>query len=604
MQWVFGAWRSPRKICYNEEKKMSLARREILKATLIGILVACAILGMIVLSAVLLKGEYTIDVDKFDSDIEWGESVSLEGIEIIDNRTLGFLSMPLTRDKVVSIDDTDEAGRKKIVFIHNNREFTVYFDVKYKVEFLSYGEIIDTQRVFGKDEIVPPVATPKTGYEFSHWDVDLSQELTGNVQVNAVFKEIEYPSLQGITATYGDTLGDITLPSNEYGQWQFIYPSDTPVGDAGRQSFSVRFAFFEDETYFKYSFVNVTVNKKQLEFTDVKDTFIYDGNEHFPTYSISEDVDVMVITSGSANTEAGVYEYSFEIVDQNYVGIYTGEYEIQKPTVTVKVSSATVTYPASVPTFTYEVEGFENVDLLGIKINAPAYASQAGVFEIGVTYTNNNVNYDIHNGTLTVLKGDLPVDTPEISVATFEDKLSDISFIGKYLGTWAWEKPNQIIDRMDKVTAYAIFTHDDPNLNPVRMAIEITNIQKKTLSFNITGSTFTYEPGVERGLIYNIVGGTNPDFDYNSLKVEGNFIPDSPAINAGTYRRTLVINDYRYVGSTTVELKIEKATPEIDFSAISFTTVWSEDLALRDFKFAADTRLAWKNPGERISGER
>ena len=102
---------------------------------MIGILVACAILGMIVLSAVLLKGEYTIDVDKFDSDIEWGESVSLEGIEIIDNRTLGFLSMPLTRDKVVSIDDTDEAGRKKIVFIHNNREFTVYFDVKYKVEF-------------------------------------------------------------------------------------------------------------------------------------------------------------------------------------------------------------------------------------------------------------------------------------------------------------------------------------------------------------------------------------------------------------------------------------------------------------------------------------
>ena len=393
MQWVFGAWRCPRKICYNEEKKMSLARREILKATLIGILVACAILGAIVLSAVLLKGEYTIDADKFDSDVEWGESVSLEGIEIIDNRTLGFLSMPLTKDKVVSIDDTEEAGRKKIVFIHNNREFTVYFDVKYKVEFLSYGEIIDTQRVFGKDEIVPPVAKPKTGYEFSHWDVDLSQELTGNVQINAVFKEIEYPSLQGITATYGDTLGDITLPSNEYGQWQFVYPSDTSVGDAGRQSFSVRFAFYEDETYFKYGFVNVTVNKKQLEFTDVKDTFVYDGNEHFPTYGISEDVDVMVITSGSANTEAGVYEYSFEIVDSNYSGMYTGTYEIQKPTVTVKVSSATVTYPAAVPTFTYEVEGFENIDLLGIKINAPAYASQAGVFEIGITYTNNKLLY-------------------------------------------------------------------------------------------------------------------------------------------------------------------------------------------------------------------
>lgn len=578
---------------------MSLARREILKATLIGLLVACAILGAFVLCAVLLRGEYTIDTDKFDADVEWGESVSLEGIEIIDNRTLGFLSMPLTRDKIVSIDDTEEAGRKKIVFVHNNREFTVYFDVKYKVEFLSYGEIIDTQRVFGKDELVPPVATPKTGYEFSHWDVDLSQELTGSIQVNAVFKEIEYPSLQGITATYGDTLGDVVLPSNEYGQWEFIYPSDTSVGDAGKQSFSVRFAFYEDDTYFKYGFVNIAVAQKQLEFTDVKDTFTYDGNEHFPTYNISEDVDVMVITSGSANTEVGVYEYSFEIVDRNYSGVYTGTYEIQKPTVTVKVSSATVTYPAAVPTFTYEVEGFENVELLGIKIDAPAFASQAGEFKIGITYTNNNVNYDIHKGTLTVLKGNLSVPTPEISVATFEDKLSGISFVGKYLGTWAWESPNQIIDKMDKVTAYAIFTHDDPNLNPVRMAIEITGIKKKTLSFNITGSTFTYEPGVERALIYNIVGGTNPDFDYNSIKVEGNYIPDYPAINAGTYRRTLVIDDYRYEGSTTVELKITPATPATDFTKV-YERVWKEDLLLSSIELPKG--YAWKNPGERISG--
>ena len=232
---------------------MSLARREIIKATLVGLLIALLIVGAFSLCFTVVRGTYTVDTKGFDSVLEWNDDVSIDGITVIDNRTLGLVKTPVTEDMIVSIDDTDTAGQKKIVFTHLNREFTVYFDVRYKVEFLSYGEIIDTQYVIDNEELVPPTPTPKTGYELSHWDVDLSKDLSGSIQVNAVYKEIDYPAIGTLTATYGDTLGDITLPSNEYGRWEFIYPSDTPVGDAGRHSFNVRFAFYDDDTYFKYT---------------------------------------------------------------------------------------------------------------------------------------------------------------------------------------------------------------------------------------------------------------------------------------------------------------------------------------------------------------
>ena len=141
---------------------MSLARKEILKATLIGLLVACAILGVFVLISITTRGTFTVDTKDFDSELEWGENVSLDGIEIIDNRTLGFIKTPLSRDSVISVDDTDTSGQKRVVFEHQGQEFVVYFNVKYRVDFLSYGEVIDSQLVIGADELVPPVPTPAT----------------------------------------------------------------------------------------------------------------------------------------------------------------------------------------------------------------------------------------------------------------------------------------------------------------------------------------------------------------------------------------------------------------------------------------------------------
>lgn len=564
---------------------MSLARREILKAAFIGLLIAAVVFAIFTLAMSVMQRQFTIDTEGFNSVVEWGKEVDLEGVTIIDNRTLGMVKTPLTKDMLVSIEEAEQAGKLKIVFEHLDEEFVLYVDVKYRVDFLSYGEVIDSQLVFKADELNPPTPTPKFGQEFCGWDVDLSDDLTKSIQVNAIYKTIEYPALEIITATYGDTLGVIKLPENNYGKWEFTDSADTTVGDAGSHEFEVKFTFYSNPEWVKYDSVKINVEKKHIEFKDVNDSFIYDGKEHFPTYKIDEDLNVFVV--GSPNTEAGEYEYSFEILEANYEGSYSGTYKIAKPDVTVSVSSATVYYGEDVPEFTYTVKGFDNVELLGIEIDAPMFISKAGEFEIGITYTNDNVNYIIQKGLLTVLKADQDAPAPELSKVTYGDKLGDITFEGRYLGTWKWEDPNIVVDDMNGISAWAIYTHDNENYNQVRVLVEITEIHKRVLEINVLENEFVYKPGTAYSLIYVIADGS-----YEDLVVTGN----NEYTDAGRYTTTLEIVDSRYKGSITIDLVINRAVPETDFSVVD--AVWNENLHLYDIKLPAG--YAWDLPDTKI----
>ena len=536
-----------------------------------------------------VSGRYAVDTEEFVAVVEYGDELSLKGIKLVDNRTLGFYRFEVDDEMIVKVDETTTAGKREVIISHGGKEYVVHFEVKYRVDFVADGVTVDSQLVNNIGEVVLPAAPKdKTGYTFSHWDIDSVGELTSNAVVNAVYSEVNYPRLEGYVATFGDTLADVELESNELGYWEFVDSLDTPVGNAGRVEHAVRFVFYQDATVNKYAYAVVEVAKKQYDFTEVHDEFWYDGEAHAPYVD-----GVETIYAGSTNVLPGVYSYSLEVVDDNYFGIIEGTYEIKKPTVTVTVSSATIAYPASVPEFTFEVEGFANVELLGIQISAPEFATQIGEYEIGITYTNENVNYIIHKGILTVVKGQLEVEPPEISEVTFEDKLADVEFLGKYIGTWSWESPQTVVDSMDGITAYAIFTHDDPNLEPVRMAIEIKNVAKKTLYFNVTESTFVYEAGKEHKLVYEIVGGIYPEL-YATLTVSGN----ESATLAGTYRRTLVINDSRYEGSVIVDLVINKATPSVDFDTV-YETVWQESLRLESITLPEG--YAWQTPTYKIT---
>ena len=69
-----------------------------------------------------------------------------------------------------------------------------------------------------------------------------------------------------------------------------------------------------------------------MQFSIVKDIFIYDGEPHFPVWELAEDVDVQILI-GEPQTEASdvAYRYALSVNDTNYKGFYTGQYYIQKP---------------------------------------------------------------------------------------------------------------------------------------------------------------------------------------------------------------------------------------------------------------------------------
>ena len=564
---------------------MTIATKKMLKTIFWMFLVAINIVGFMAVSNVSKNGVYTVDTEEFTSVIEWGEDISINDIKIIDNRVFGLAETTLTEDMIVSIEDTNTAGQKKIVFEHNNKQFTIVFDVKYKIEFVAYGKVVDTQMVVNPDELNLPTPDAKTGYEFSHWDYDFSQGFTQSVKIEAVFKETKYPALTMLNATYGDTLADLTLPSDDRGHWEFLDSLDTPVGNAGKNYFNVRFVFNGDDSYYKYSEIEVKVNKKELQFTvdDSQNVFTYDGLAHSPSYSLDIEVDNVVIHGGD-KTDAGTYGYRLEIVDDRYFGTYHGSFEITKPTVIVNISSEEVEFATNLvlPEFTYTVEGFERIDLLKIEIALPERTAVVGEYEVGINLekANQNVNYIINKGTLTILQAETdPDDVPEFryEIPTYGDKLEDLVIAGFYTGDWEIETKDEygndiIFDSMDGLTAYATYTPHNTNYKPIRVQISITQVNKRELTITVLQNEFDYEAGKSYQIIYRIEGG-----DFSHLTV----INNDAESQSGDYARIIEIYDEYYCGQVETTLIIHKSIPKTEFDK-PINVTWKEGLTLSD----------------------
>ena len=135
---------------------MSILMKRILKVTFWVVFIAFDIVAVMSLSNAIKKGQYTINTENFDTVIECGEDIAIDDIVIVDNRLFGLVETRLTEDMIVSIDDTSTAGQKRVVFEHNNKQFTVIVTVKYKVEFLAYGEVIDTHQNGSTDPLTKP----------------------------------------------------------------------------------------------------------------------------------------------------------------------------------------------------------------------------------------------------------------------------------------------------------------------------------------------------------------------------------------------------------------------------------------------------------------
>ncbi|MBQ9728690.1 MAG: hypothetical protein IJV85_03745 [Clostridia bacterium] len=526
------------------------------------------------------EATYTVNTDAFDSVVEYGGTIDTADIVLV----AGTKRINVTPDMIVGSDGTDSVGTHVLIIGYNGQTFTVPYIVKYKVEFKVNAEVVDTQYVLSASEIVAPTEPVLDGYVFTGWTPETSTALTDNAVFEATFTlaQKDIPVLETLKAEYGDTLADLALPQNALGKWEFVDALTTDVGLVGQNVFDVRFVPTDTSLQSVTGTVTVNVAKKKLDFTNVVTNFVYNGQEQFPTYALSEDAEV--VTIGQAETDAGEYSFTLLIDDPNYEGSYQGTYTIEKATVAIEVEDCTISYGQniSLSEISYTVTGLDE-SLLNLEIVKPANM-RVGEYDLLVKVNNENVVADVKPGKLTVTKGKInPPDPTVVSTATFGDPLSTVSLSEHPNGVWNWKNSDVIISTPNTFEAQVVFTPNAASdYETEERTITIKNILKKELTITVLNSEFVYD-GEEHSVEYQIGDGS-----YTDVEVKG--VPT--ATNAGSVSGTIEIDDQRYQGSVSATLVIQKADLEnVSFDAV-YNVEWEPYLTLGKVTLA--NGYSWK----------
>ena len=124
-----------------------------------------------------------------------------------------------------------------------------------------------------------------------------------------------------LTAIYGDTLADVELPTSEFGTWSFVDELTTSVGNAGKNTFTVKFDSNSDNYESEEKEVVITVSKKSVVISVVQNTFTYDGSNKTIDVKVLDgttELNINVLGNETAKN-AGTYSTTLSINEANYV---------------------------------------------------------------------------------------------------------------------------------------------------------------------------------------------------------------------------------------------------------------------------------------------
>lgn len=504
-----------------------------------------------------------LEENTVDNQVVFTETIDYTEIKIINKTAFSKKEISVTEDMIVTNIDTRISGTQTLVIEYGGKKFEVEVEVRFKVEFVVDGDVIDTQLVLSKQDIIMPANPVKEGFNFLYWS-GIPETLMSNIKVEAVFGSNDYsvPALKNINAEYGDCLNSITLPSNEYGSWVFVDNVDTPVGAPGTNSFDVKFVPNDSVHSIIYKTVKIDVSKKKIDFINVVDTFIYDGKEHKPEYELSLDVNVSVDYYGNVNSAVSSSDYVLQIVDDFYEGIYYGTLKINKCPIQINVQSYEIFYGEAVPTIQWQVTGLPTGQDVGVSLVPLGNTLNAGEYELNVTIDNENYEATIKKGTLKIKKIILEVGNPDFETdAVYGNVLSTVQFKNDFAtGLWSWNNPEEIIDNPGSFTAKAIFTPNDvANYEIIERDLLLT-VTKRSVAINIVNNSFEYD-GNPHCISYTIDDGSLTDISLKYFIDSVEF--DGTKIDAGVYRIKMELDDLRYQGFVYSDLTILKAQNEI-----------------------------------------
>ncbi len=533
-----------------------------LTLTLLGIL-SCIIL------LVACQGThiYSFVDESFNKEVIYDADnrlVDLTGLYFVDQNSEE--KTPVTSDMVVSGGNTNTIGENQLVLSHNSITTTFKYNVYYKVEFVVNGSVFDTILVENAQEITLPTETPSIS-GFAGWE-DIPSSINDNIQINAKIKldiEPDTPSLTELNAVYGDTLANLTLPSNSIGHFEFIDDLTTTVGEVGVNEFKVKFIPNDPLTYKEVEdVVKVRVSQKEVTIEVSNKTFTYTGSEITLPYTLSVpglDVVTQGITATDVNEDG--YFYSIKVDDPNYYGETSGFWYINKAQVIVDVTPETVTYDkiGSLGTPEYKITSDLDksiIDSLNIRVSYPTDIANAGEYDFVCEYdeaANTNVEVVFNNAKLTVTKASYEANDPEFDTLYYGDTLTNQNIHNVSGGHWELTNGDFYLNQAGNIVVnFTFYPTDSTNYESYTKDITIT-VNKKNVQISITKNIFTYD-GMSHSLEYEIIGLVDGDDVPNVLGNES-------LTNVGSINNiNLVIDDSNYSGELNGQrLVIEKADP-------------------------------------------
>ena len=204
-----------------------------------------------------------------------------------------------------------------------------------------------------------------------------------NVSVTVDKADPSYTTPTGLTATYGQSLADVSLPSG----FTWDDATTTSVGNAGDNDFTVTFTPSDTANYNTISGINVsvTVSKAELNVTAVNKTMIYSDTVPAPTDSTTglvgtdtlASLGITLSTTATSSSNAGTYPITVNgpSVLENYSPIYTDG------TLTINPKSISTYTINTIPTQSYYSAPLTpTVTIPGLTVGT----------DFTVKYTNNN----------------------------------------------------------------------------------------------------------------------------------------------------------------------------------------------------------------------
>jgi hypothetical protein len=312
---------------------------------------------------------------------------------------------------------------------------------------------------------------------------------TGFIPIDVTVNKITPTTPTGLTATYGQTLADVSLPAG----WAWVSSTTTSVGNAGTPTHTAKYTPTDTENYNTLASVSlsITVNKAAGTFPSTAAV----STTYTPTLKLS-DVTLPANYVWATPTTALIAGN-----DQTFAATYTdpsGNYNAVSGNVTVNVAKAAGTFPTATALNTTYTTTLKLSDLT-LPTNyawaTPTTALTAGNDQtFAATYTDPSGNYDAASGNVTVnvakAAGTFPTTTALNTTYTTTLKLSDLTLPANY----AWAAPTTALTAGNDQIFAATYTDPSGNYDAASGNITV-NVAKSAGTFpTTTALNTTYTP--------------------------------------------------------------------------------------------------------------